>query len=291
MVMTRSTCRKAPNLSPSHAQPLAKKARSSKEVVKLQQLLKNMDINKKPCTSRGCKARKGASRPAVDRIPGLQAPHSSPNTCPTSFPINFESSLQPSPHAICMASLGAPVPTSSPANIPVNIQSTPSDSVSLSLHFPLCYQRGSCRLLLQCPVPLPPWMSTPPISQYTLQGVIAELEGFSIDQPPATPEEATSPAITTRWLPPAPAAEEPEDSSYDMSILQDALDDCGKAPQTNEYIHLGYHPAPRPRIVYRRPALDYSSCPYAPPPLEVGKVKKVRKYKVCYVATLLVIIY
>ena len=127
-------------------------------------------------------------------------------------------------------------------------------------------------------------MSAPPLSEYTLESVVSELEGCSIDQHSTTSEEATSPA--TRWLPSAPAAEEPEDSSYDMSVLQDALDDCGKMPQTNEYVHLGYYP--EPRIVYRDPAIDYSSCPYAPPPLEIGKVKKVRKYKVCSIASPLV---
>jgi hypothetical protein len=116
------------------------------------------------------------------------------------------------------------------------------------------------------------------------------MEGFNIDQCAATSKEATSIEATTKWLPAAPAAEEPEDSSYDMSILQDVLDDCGRVPLANEYISFGYLSSPQPRVC-RPPAVDYSSCPYAPPPLEVGKARKVRKYKVCYAATLVVIIH
>jgi hypothetical protein len=293
MVKTRSTSRKAADSSPGHVRPLAKKARSSKDVAKLQQLLENMDINKRPRTSRSRKAGKGASRTAEDVTPGRQAPHNSPNTCSRSFSVDFESFLPPSPAAICAASSYTPILANSPVSVPADIQSTPSDLVGPHLCLFLCDKRGSRRLQYPqaaLPVPAPPWMSTPPISQYTLESVISKLEGCNIDQLPTT-SEATGPEIMTRWLPPATAAEEPENGSYDMSILEDALDDCGRVPQDNEYVSFGYHPEPQPRVVYRRPVIDYSSCPYAPPPLEVGKVKRLRKYKVCHVATLLVIIY
>jgi hypothetical protein len=141
MAMTRSTRRNAAN---PFAQPSAKRARNSKEVVKLQQLLEKMDINKRPRTSRGGKARKGAPRPAGDVTPDHQAPHNSPNTYSRSLSVDFESSLPPFLDATCAASPHAPVFINSPAGIQDDAQSTSNDVVSSYLRFPLCDKHGSC---------------------------------------------------------------------------------------------------------------------------------------------------
>lgn len=137
------------------------------------------------------------------------------------------------------------------------------------------------------PIPPPPWLSAPPISQYSVDGIISELGNFKIEQCPAAPEEATpvatSQGVTQTWLPSAPASEEPVDGGYDMSTLEDALADCGRVSETNDCFDSGYHAAVL-APPYHHSTVSHSIWQSKPPFVAFGKVKKARKIKVCYVA-------